>query len=172
MWVGGFMPQVVELEPAVYLLPGTRAELCSHFVSVYINANKKSVCCSAEPSFPFFSLQAAWGIYASMVATCRWTASHEMGFPRSAYKACLLGAHLTPAKGTNVAPLLPALTCGECTNAGTRTNPRIPNAIAQSSTHALPCEWKAWKHLRLNPFAPFETTSQPLTWILFLFIGI
>lgn len=60
---------------------------------------------------------------ASMVATCHWTVSREKGFPRSACKASPLGAHQIPARGTNVAPPLPVLTYGECTNAGTNKIP-------------------------------------------------
>lgn len=86
--------------------------------------------------FRFF-LQAAWGMHVWMVATCHWTASHEKGSPRSAYKASPLDAHLTPAKETSVAPPSHVLTCGGCTNAGTHTNLSTPNITAQSSTLTL-----------------------------------
>lgn len=53
-----------------------------------------------------------------MDGICPWTLNHEMGFPKSACRASLLDVHLTPAKGTSVAPPSFALTYGECMNAG------------------------------------------------------
>lgn len=91
-------------------------------------------------SFSFSPLQAALGTYASMGATCHWTVSRVMGFPRSACRASPRGARPTPAKGTNVAPLSPASTCGECTNAGTHTNPKAHSRYCiQSSAFTLRC---------------------------------
>lgn len=109
-----------------------------------------------------FCPQAAWGTYASMVATCHWTVSHGMGFPRSACKASPLGAPLTPAKRINVAPPLPVLTCGECTNAGTNTSiintkynytvDHIHAWLCRDHTHHF--DTKAWRHMHLNHLTP------------------
>lgn len=109
-----------------------------------------------------FCPQAAWGTYASTVATCRWTVSRGMGFPRSACKASPLGALLTPAKRINVAPPLPVSTCGECTNAGTNTSiintkynytvGHIHAWLCRDHTHHF--DTKAWRHMHLNQLTP------------------
>jgi len=102
-------------------------------------------------------------MYASTAATCPWTASRVMGFPRSASRASPLGALLTPAKGTNVAPPSPVLTCGECTNAGTYSH-----LTEHCSTYTLII--LAQKHV----FKPTHSSSEAIFHLLTLpfFLGL
>lgn len=105
-----------------------------------------------------FCLQAAWGTYASTDAICRWTVSHEMGFPRSACRASSPGVHLTPAKGTSAAPPSSVLTYGECMNAGMAAVTAASSRFTRTCDMSMKTElWRTrptHQHLRVK-FAVF-----------------